>query len=85
MVGVWRRRKRSLRADSKQALKLLNGLVNKSLVTVDHLPEGGVRYRLLDSICEFLRKGLSSPTKSSNSATAIWPTLLPWLKALNLS
>lgn len=46
-------------ADSKQALKLLNGLVNKSLVTVDHLPEGGVRYRLLDSICEFLRKGLS--------------------------
>jgi predicted ATPase/transcriptional regulator with XRE-family HTH domain len=39
---------------SKQVLHLLNALVNKSLVTVDHASEGGVRYRLLEPIREYL-------------------------------
>jgi predicted ATPase/transcriptional regulator with XRE-family HTH domain len=44
---------------SPAVLKLLNGLVNKSLVTVDHSTEDMLRYRLLEPIREYLRERLA--------------------------
>ena len=40
---------------SGTVLAVLNRLINKSLVTVEHAPVGGVRYRLLEPIREYLR------------------------------
>lgn len=60
-LGGWRlEAAEALTADfrGKQVLHLLNALVNKSLVTVDHAAERGVRYRLLEPIREYLYERL---------------------------
>jgi predicted ATPase len=43
----------------KETLALLHRLVNKSLAAVEHSPEGEARYRLLETIRQYLREKLA--------------------------
>ncbi len=47
-------------------INLLSQLVNKSLVTMENQPDGGIRYYLLDAIWDFAHEKLSESDESQS-------------------